>query len=416
MTSSRQIHHLWNFTIAVAATLLAVIVPLRLVVDPFSWPAIVSLEIATTLLFGLDVVRRWRFDVQFHNSSRAGSTSRILWLLADLSAALPITLVTDHPEWQLARLLKLSRVAESLILWQRKEIRHGGYLRLTRFVYWVSIVTHWLACGWLALRSNAGGADPFSDYLRAVYWTVQTLSTVGYGDVLPADTMQVLYAIGVMLFGVGIYGYVIGNVAGILSNIDPNKNAYVERMEQMSAFMRYRKIPADLSERIREYNEYLWKNRLGSDESAVLSSLPPGLQADVSLFLKKDIIEKVPLFRGASEEFIKEMALQMQSVVYMPGDYVFRAGEHGRDMYFVSRGMLDVVSPDRSRVLNTLNAGDFFGEIALFHNVPRTATVIAKEYCDLYRLDKAAFERVLSYYPEIASKIELMAKERKERG
>lgn len=408
--------HLWNVAIMVVATLLALIIPLRLVVDPFSWPNIVVLEVCTTLLFGIDAFRRWRLNNQQPKASGRGNSIQTLWLLADVIAALPLVLMTGHPKWQLIRLVKLSRVAESFIFWRRREVRHAGYLRLTMFICWVSIATHWLACGWLVLRADVERMEPVTGYLKAVYWTVQTLSTVGYGDVLPTDNMQMAYAICVMLFGVGIYGYVIGNVAGILSNIDPAKNAYVERMEQMSAFMRYRKIPTNLRERIHEYHEYLWENRLGSDESSILSSLPPGLQAEVSLFLKKDIIEKVPLFKGASEEFVKEMALQMQSVVYMPGDFVFRAGEHGRDMYFVSKGVLDAVSADGSRTLSTLKSGDFFGEIALFHNVPRTATVIAKEYCDLYRLDKTAFERVLSHYPEIASKIELLAKERKERG
>ena len=403
----------WNALVTVVASVMAVVVPLRLVLNPFSWPAVVSFEFLASILFGVDTFKRW--GTGRNSQSLHGPGRDVAWLCVDVVAAIPFVLFFDQPAWQLLRLLKLARVAQLFVLWRRNEIHRGAILRLAMFTYWACLATHWLACGWLALHEVLLGEAPAGRYLTAMYWTVQTLSTVGYGDVTPSGSMQVLYAICVMLFGVGVYGYVIGNVAGILSNIDPARKAYLERTEQMAAFMRYRKIPMNIRERIKEYYTYLWENRLGSDESAIVSALPPGLQAEVSLFLKKDIIEKVPLFHGASEEFIREMALQMQSVVYLPGDYVFRAAEHGRDMYFVSRGSLDVLSPDGGRTFNTLGAGDFFGEIALFHNVPRTASVRAREYCDLYRLDKTAFDRILSHYPDIAARIELSARERKER-
>lgn len=52
-----------------------------------------------------------------------------------------------------------------------------------------------------------------------------------------------------------------------------------------------------------------------------------------------------------------------------------------------------------------MKTGDFFGEIALFKNKNRTATVQAISYCDLYVLNKKAFNKVLSKYPEIGEKI-----------
>jgi voltage-gated potassium channel len=85
-------------------------------------------------------------------------------------------------------------------------------------------------------------------------------------------------------------------------------------------------------------------------------------------------------------------------------------------MYFVSRGELEVVSKDGQTVFSTLTDGDFFGEIALILKQPRTASVRATTYCDLYRLDRELFERVLSHYPEVAAKIQERAEERSARN
>jgi voltage-gated potassium channel len=81
-------------------------------------------------------------------------------------------------------------------------------------------------------------------------------------------------------------------------------------------------------------------------------------------------------------------------------------------MYFISRGSVEVVAPDGATVLSRLSVGDFFGEVALLYDTPRTATVRALDYCDLYRLDKELFDRVLTHHPEIAQEIRARAKER----
>jgi voltage-gated potassium channel len=184
-------------------------------------------------------------------------------------------------------------------------------------------------------------------------------------------------------------------------------------MEQLVAFMNYRKIPAHLRDRSIDYYRYLWQAGLDHDESEVLSRLPPSLRTEVAMFLNRDLIKSVPMFREAPDAFIREVALELRPLVLMPGDYAVRAGDKGRSMFFVSRGVLEAVSADGTTVLRTLSEGDFFGEIALLFDENRTASVRAVEYCDVYRLDRELFEHVMERYPEIASVIRAEAGERR---
>ncbi|MEP6768006.1 MAG: cyclic nucleotide-binding domain-containing protein [Acidobacteriota bacterium] len=86
------------------------------------------------------------------------------------------------------------------------------------------------------------------------------------------------------------------------------------------------------------------------------------------------------------------------------GDTILREGETGREMYIVEQGRVEVVSgpPGSERQLGVLEAGDFFGEMAILDDQPRGATVRALTACRLLRIDEATFDRMLREYPEIS--------------
>ena len=71
-----------------------------------------------------------------------------------------------------------------------------------------------------------------------------------------------------------------------------------------------------------------------------------------------------------------------------------------------------MLNKEEDHVFSLLREGDFFGEIALFKNKPRSATVRASSYCNLYKLKRKTFEEVISKHPEIAIQIEEKARSR----
>ena len=289
---------------------------------------------------------------------------------------------------------------------------HPTAARLGFFFFWLSLSAHWLACGWIFLDGPAALLGTDSVYLGALYWCITTLTTVGYGDVTPATSGQAIYVIAVMLLGVGVYGYVIGNVATLLSRIDTVKTQYVATMERLEGFLHYRRVPPHIQHHIFDYYKYLWENRMGYDESSVLDDLPPTLRLELSLMLKSDLVKKVSFLRDASPELVQDLSLAMRAVVFTPGDIIVQEGDTGRHVYFISRGTVEVIAPDGTTVLRALSDGDFFGELALLHQQRRTATVRAVGYCDLYLLDQEAFDRTLTRYPDCAKEIRRISEER----
>lgn len=399
----------WAILISVCATLAAIEIPARVVLH---YPTSLALECFEWVLTGVFLA-----DVLVHHrrAKKIGIPYGRWWIAADVLAAIPIWILPISPLFQILRLLKLARVAELMRQWRQRAVQSGNILRLVFFAFWLALLAHWIACGWLALRGLPPEFDKATHYVRAIYWCVTTMATVGYGDITPTTNGQMIFAIAVMILGAGVYGYVIANVATILANIDPAKVRYREMVEKLTAFMRYRNIPPQLQERILDYNSYLWEKRLGYDESAAISGLPPSLRAEITLYLNKEVIEKVPMFQGASEEFIRAVALEMAPMIFLPGDYIMRAGEPGAEMYFISRGSIEIISSDGKTVFATLKAGDFFGEMALLFNQTRTASARAVDYCDLYLLEKRTFDNILARFPDFAAHIHEVAGKRQEK-
>jgi len=406
---------IWQLLITICSIFLAIYIPLNIVMKISPGIFLSTFYWFTTLIFIIDIFINYlfpTFDVsQQINMKEARSQYLKSWIIIDLLAAIPFLYVFPVSSIGVIRLLKFIRVAQYMHQIRQRAIRYGDYLVLGFFIFWLLLFAHWLTCGWIYLRDFPVSADDITKYITSLYWVIETLTTVGYGETTPLTTAQHIYAMLIMLAGVGVYGFIIGNVANLLSKRNPARNQFFNNLDQLKVFVNYRNIPLSLQKKISDYYTYIWKKKLGFDESVFLSGLPQGLQNEVSIHLKREILEKIPLFKGVSDNFLRDVSLHMRPIVCVPGECVFNEGDIGNEMYFVIRGKLEVVMNDEP--LSILTDGDFFGEISLFtEQKRRTAAVISKSYSDLYRLDRELFEEVLRRYPKIAEHIKKIADER----
>jgi len=401
---------LWNLLIVVSTLYAALRIPADIVIGIANTNWLFAAQVSLAIVFVLDPIFHY-LRARREGNGEVGHYLRT-WFIVDVLAALP--LILPFPASSLIHLLtlvKITRVTAFINQWRRQLLRTSNFLRLAFFAYGLVVIVHFTACGWVWIRDVPTGNDLGNAYLKAVYWSVTTLATVGYGDITPQTDNEMIYAIVAMMMGFVLYGYLIGNIAGLLNNFDPIKQEHVSSLDKLMAFMRYRRLPSSMQHRVLDYYTYMWQQGVGLDETAMLSRLPTGLRTEVSLYLKRDVIEQVPIFRNASDTLKRELAIALHPIVVTPGETIFKFGDSARNMYFISKGKLEVLN-QAEQIIDALHDGEFFGEMALLAKRRRMGTVRATDYCDLYLLDAAMFDHIIEHYPEFRAELQIIVEQR----
>jgi MFS family permease len=125
--------------------------------------------------------------------------------------------------------------------------------------------------------------------------------------------------------------------------------------------------------------------------------------------LELELIDRVSIFAPLSVAAKEHVAARLVPVAVEAGAVVIRTGDVGERFYVVADGELDVDAGGRH---STSGPGDFFGEVALLHDVPRTATVQALTPSRLYALDRDDFLVAVTGHSAVRSAGEAVAAER----
>jgi hypothetical protein len=102
------------------------------------------------------------------------------------------------------------------------------------------------------------------------------------------------------------------------------------------------------------------------------------------------LIEKVPFFRNASSEFLRDLIPRLDEREFTAGDVIVHEGDVGDEMYFLTKGQVEALRGDPPQRLTVLREGSFFGELAILSDAPRAATIRALTDVEVYALRRDA--------------------------
>ena len=121
-----------------------------------------------------------------------------------------------------------------------------------------------------------------------------------------------------------------------------------------------------------------------------------------------DFLSKVTLFQDLDVPALVNLAALLVVRKISAGTVIFRELDDSDALYLVESGRIIIskhVKVDVDIVLTRFQRGDFFGEMGLFDTAPRSATAHAESDAILWRLDRKAFEHILTDYPDMAARI-----------
>jgi len=304
---------------------------------------------------------------------------------------------------RLLRLLRLFRIS-SVLKAKSPLIEKPIFVTIFQYTTFSFLASHGIACGWLSVNGLNLEEDNFTNYVHSMYWTVTTLTTVGYGDVTPADNIGKLYTMLVMILGVGMYGFIIGNISSLLVKVDADREEQREKMAELVAFMTRNEVPKDLRDEVICFYIHFLTVRSGKLKETVMRELPDPLRDQLELYVSLKMINMVPFFRPLGTKCKEALSKVLEPLVVGPDKYVIKEGDIGKEMYFVGHGLLQVFVENVGDIAE-IDRGSFFGEMALMEETPRTASVKSLTYCNLYKLDKDNFLKIMDEFEELSEKI-----------
>lgn len=340
-------------------------------------------------LLSVDVIACIPFDVIAYASGTSHSLYIFKWLRL----------------FRLIRIVKLFQFVSSLKIIPK-------FIKMQMILFFGIIAVHNIACLWIIVQPPAPELDITTAYINGIYWVITTLTTIGYGDITPITNGAKLFTMVIMITGVILYGLVIGNVTKMLTDAARYKEQANEKFNDLQLFMKHYNIPSRLQSAAFDYYNHLFEKRLSNNDQKIIGELPQALQTELQTYMNMKLIKSVPLFKKCPMACLKEIASSLEQKNYSPGQNVINIGEQGGEMFIIAHGVCEVILSDGNMVA-TLHDGQFFGEIALIEETTRTANVRAQSYCDLYKLQKEDFLRIIETYPELLEGIEETTKRRK---
>ncbi len=125
---------------------------------------------------------------------------------------------------------------------------------------------------------------------------------------------------------------------------------------------------------------------------------------DAEFQRKKTFLKTLPIFEDLRDADLGRLAQALHARTYHAGETIFLEGDIGRALFVLETGKVDLTKKDDSggqRKIFAVGPGEFFGEMALLEQLPRTASATAAERSRLYLLYRSKLDTLLSSQPRI---------------
>ena len=118
-------------------------------------------------------------------------------------------------------------------------------------------------------------------------------------------------------------------------------------------------------------------------------------------------LESVPIFDDLSDKELSEVARLTHERTYKKDEHIFKQHAPAEGMYVILDGAVKIIDPDSGTVFASLETGDFFGELALLDEEPRSASAHATQPSRLIGFFRTDLLTLMKRYPELGNKIML---------
>ncbi|KAG6507506.1 hypothetical protein ZIOFF_032855 [Zingiber officinale] len=407
--------------------------PFELAFQRVGLGSLLVFDLVVDVFFGIDIAVS--FSVAYFDSSTyllvddrrkiAGRYLTSPGLVMDVASTVPFQIIyriltgkkNGGSVFGVVSLLRLWRLRRASKLFARleKDIRFSYFW--TRYVKLICVTlfaVHSAACVyfWMATHHHnkeetwIGKLIPdfeersiWMGYIYAVYWSITTLTTVGYGDLHAWNTGEKIFTIFLMLFNIGLTAYLIGNMTNLIVHSATRTFIMRDTIHQISRFASKHRLPDGMREQMMAHLQLKFKT-MELQQEEVIADLPKAIRSTIAQHLFQRTVEATYLFKGVSKEFIVQLVSELKAEYFPPKMDIIIENEIPTDLYIIVSGAVDILTSKNGteKFLTALGPADVLGEIGVIFNVPQPFTVRSKRLCQVVRISHRHFMQIAQPY------------------
>lgn len=448
---SSAIRETWDFVIAFTLLYSCVVSPYTLAFQySHRWNRYFLIDLLTDFIFLFNIVVKFNTGIynsekELINSYQAVARHYLKsWFLLDLVGALPYELFasTDQTHsinliFRIFKLKTLKFLSKAIRLFKlfsftgkNSHFFQGLFsmthraAKLATTLISIIIISHFMACLWLFAEientpNNWESRFGFNDlseldlYIKALYFTLTSLCTVGYGDITAKTTGEIVIALFWMAFALYFLSFNISNLSSLISEQDYQRNLLDYKLYLVDQYVKSDNLSHSLRRKMKNEIKHMAervKHKPG-DICEVIALLSCELKYEIALSMHKGVIKEFPFFREKDTEFIGNIFTLLYCKVLDKGEIVYIQKQKATEIYFVAFGQINFVYGADLK-FRAVSVGQYFGDFEIVAKCRRFFATVAQKTTHLLVMNFEVIKQFQGDFPGIWKEFEELARKR----
>ena len=441
---------LWDSLIAIVILYSSICTPYKLAFEDSNTNKEDVVDIIVDILLGIDLVLNFFSAYYDSEENLVKSRKKIIikylkgWFVIDFISIFPFYLIINNNKASsITRLSKVSKIPKiykllklTKLLRITKMSKKGNVSSITKvflekfkinanveklifFLLTFILLAHLSTCIWFlvakledlspdcwVVRLGYIDSSNFQIYILSFYWTLMTVTTVGYGDVSAGTTSERIYNLFIMSFGVLMYSFTIGSLSSILATMDQKNEEMNQKLQILAGIKKEYNLDKDLYDKVRKVIKFdLSRNQ--KDKMEFLQELPNKLRIELSQIMHDKVVQSLNFFKEQPNDFFAYVAPLLKPVKFSQNDFLYKIEDMIDEMYFVTKGTI-IFCLDKKydeKEIKEIKKNNNFGEIEMCLNEKLRFNIKVKSRnSELFILKKIDFLNLTVNFKEFIEK------------